>query len=172
MNTVENKNNQNASIRPWFNEPMVWMVIAIPFSAVLVGSFMLTMSIKSYDGLVVDDYYKQGKEINRVLTRNENARRYNLTATVSMSQSGQLVVGLHHSDDFSLPENIEFKFLHRTRAGKDQVHQLTRYADGLYRISLPQELDGIWKIQLETGDWRIVGNATLPQDSHFTLSYL
>ena len=172
MNTVKNKNSQKTSIRPWFNEPMVWMIIAIPLSAVLVGSFMLTMSIKSYDGLVVDDYYKQGKEINRVLTRNENARRYNLTAIANMTKSRQLVVGLHHNDDFSLPKSIEFKFLHRTRAGKDQVHQLTRYADGLYRAPLPKGLDGIWKMQIETGDWRIVGNATLPQDNHFTLSYL
>ena len=32
-----------------------------------MGVVMITLAIQSYSGLVVDDYYKKGKQINRVL---------------------------------------------------------------------------------------------------------
>ena len=40
--------------KPWYREPMVWLVISIPAAAVIVGLSMLGYSIASYDGLVAD----------------------------------------------------------------------------------------------------------------------
>ena len=151
---------------------MVWMIIAIPLSAVFVGIFLLTMSIKSYDGLVVDDYYKQGKEINRVLTRNENARIYGLSADVSLGNDQQLVISLSSEDEYLLPDIAQIKFIHRTRAGLDQAVQVKKYADGLYRGHLPEQLNGLWRVQLETPEWRISGKIALPANNNFQLSYL
>ena len=45
----------------WKREPLVWMLIAIPFSAVVMGVVMITLAIQSSSGLVVDDYYKKGQ---------------------------------------------------------------------------------------------------------------
>ncbi len=53
----------------WYRLPIMWLVIAIPLAAVIVGSILLTISIQTFDGLVEDDYYKKGKEIDRVLKR-------------------------------------------------------------------------------------------------------
>ena len=33
----------------WYREPMVWLVILIPFSAVIMGAILLTLSIMTYD---------------------------------------------------------------------------------------------------------------------------
>ena len=41
----------------WYQQPMVWLVIAIPLSAVIVGSIMLTLAVTTFDGLV------EGKKI-------------------------------------------------------------------------------------------------------------
>ena len=151
-----------ANFKPWFKEPMVWMVLMIPLSAVIVGMFMLTMSIRSYDGLVVDDYYKHGKEINRVLDRKQFAMSHDLKAEVAIGENQEVKVVLGHQDGFEKPEKIDFRLLHRTRAGRDQVVQLTQYGDGVYRGRFPEQVDGVWFAQLETEQWRIVGNVDLP----------
>ena len=64
----------------WKREPLVWMLIAIPLSAVIMGVVMITLAIQSYSGLVVDDYYKKGKQINRVLARDKFAYELGLAA--------------------------------------------------------------------------------------------
>ena len=69
----------------WYREPLVWMVIAIPASSVVFGIFMLVVSIQSYDGLLVDDYYKRGMEINRVLDRDRAAARHGMSAQVRLT---------------------------------------------------------------------------------------
>ncbi len=51
----------------WYREPYVWLLIAIPACAVVAGFVTLALAIATDDGLVVDDYYWQGKQINRVL---------------------------------------------------------------------------------------------------------
>ena len=58
----------NAS-RAWYREPLVWLLISFPLTAVIAGFFTLYLAIISSDGLVVDDYYHRGKEINKSLAR-------------------------------------------------------------------------------------------------------
>ena len=53
--------------KPWYKEPWPWVLIAIPFSAVIMGVVLITLALESEDGLVVDDYYWKGKQINQVL---------------------------------------------------------------------------------------------------------
>ena len=163
MQSIEKAKLLNA--RKWYQEPMVWMVIAIPLSAVLVGSVMLTLSIRSYDGLVVDDYYKHGKEINRVLTRNEYAKSNGLKAEVRIYEDKNIEVSLSHVQGYQLPQEIGIRLLHRTRSGRDQKTQLIRYADGLFRGSFESALKGLWTIQIETEDWRILEDVALPRAS-------
>ena len=67
MNTIQGEP------RNWKQEPMVWLLIAIPLSAVIMGVVIITLAINSYSGLVVDDYYKKGKHINRVIARDKCA---------------------------------------------------------------------------------------------------
>ena len=59
--------------RHWYNFPLVWMMISIPFSAVIMGVVMIWLAVDTNDGLVVDDYYKQGLEINGLISRDKKA---------------------------------------------------------------------------------------------------
>ena len=49
----------------WYANPWVWFVLCVPFSAVLFGAVMIISANYQPDDLVVDDYYKEGKGINR-----------------------------------------------------------------------------------------------------------
>lgn len=162
--------NQNRTVaRPWFREPMVWMVILIPFSAVLVGVVMLTFAIRSNDGLVVDDYYKQGKEINRVLARSEEAVRLGVVASIRFDGQGQVEIRLDQKPEASPRPAIILSLLHRTRAGLDMKTTLIRYADGIYRGQMTLPDTGVWAVQLEAEDWRVTGKMAQPGASQLVL---
>ena len=66
--------------KPWYRFPLVWMLVAIPFSAVIMGVVMIWLAVDTDDGLVADDYYKLGMEINRVIKRDQKASELGLSA--------------------------------------------------------------------------------------------
>ena len=53
--------------QPWYREPWPWILMAGPAIVVVAGFATLAIAVKTDDGLVADDYYKQGLAINRVL---------------------------------------------------------------------------------------------------------
>ena len=59
------------SDRPWYREPWPWILMSVPATAVVAGIITLWLAVSSADGLVAEDYYKQGLAINRVIEREE-----------------------------------------------------------------------------------------------------
>lgn len=144
--------------RPWYKEPYVWMMIFFPAVAVVAGMITLRLALVSNDGLVVDDYYKQGKAINRVLARDDEAARLGLSAVVQFNwETSAMQAQLSAREAFAFPEVIETKFMHRTRAGFDQTLELKHVNAGLYRATLPKLAVGGWHVSLEAGAWRLLG---------------
>ena len=86
----------------WYREPLVWLVIMIPFAAVVMGAVMLTLAVSTFDGLVTDDYYQKGLQINRSLERDALAASYELTGEVALGAPGQAV-------EVSLVGNAQFR---------------------------------------------------------------
>jgi hypothetical protein len=118
--------------RPWWREP--WPAFA------------------SADGLVADDYYKQGLSINRRLAREDAARSAGITALVSR-EGDVLRVRLSGA----APEALFVHLAHATRAGHDQRLRLAAAGAGIYEASLPPLAAGRWRIAIEDprGSWRI-----------------
>ncbi len=46
--------------KPWYREPWPWILMIMPVTAVVAGSFMMWLAVSTEDGLVEDDYYKKG----------------------------------------------------------------------------------------------------------------
>jgi hypothetical protein len=95
------------------------MVIAIPASSVIMGVVMLVLAITTYDGLVTDDYYKQGLQINRLLERDAAAERHGLSSEVLVGASGGVIeVQLKGHPPFEAPEAVDLRlFLLRRASG-------------------------------------------------------
>lgn len=158
-------NTRSDSPRHWYREPFVWLLISFPLTAVIAGFVTLALAIQSDDGVVADDYYHRGKEINRVLARDQAAARAGLDATVALDTPGQqLVLSLGARDPQSLPAQVELQFLHATRAGLDRTLLVARGADGSYRAGLPVLAPGHWHVQVSTPQWRLVGSLNVPAD--------
>jgi len=156
--------------RPWYREPLVWMLIAFPLTAVIGGIATYIIADRTKDGLVVDDYYKQGKEINRTLARDEAAAHRGLHGTLTLSAREQSVaLKLAAKPGERWPASITLRWLYATRAGLDQIQELKLVKAGHYRAVLPTLGPGHWYVQLEAEDWRLQGSLHVPSETTVTL---
>ena len=156
----------------WYREPWVWLLILFPSAAVIGGMVTMYLAVTTSDGLVVDDYYKRGKAINRDLARDEAAVRYELAATLALDLQENRVQLVLESNSNIQPAELRLSVLHPTQPGHDQVIRLTPIAASVYRGGLARLSQGHWYLQLEADDWRLSGSMTVPLQEPVVLSPL
>jgi hypothetical protein len=148
---------------PWYRQPLVWLLILIPAAAVIGGFVMLYLAISTDDGLVVDDYYRQGKAINQVLLRDRRAAKLGLAARVFiLPETSSIRLQLTAANTAALPDTLQLHVLHATRRGEDQICRLARSAPGEYTCPLSLPSPAPWHLQLEGDDWRLTGRFETP----------
>lgn len=148
--------------RHWSREPWVWLLIALPLTAVIAGMVTLYLAIVSSDGLVVDDYYRRGKAINRDLARDQAAADHQLHAALDYTAAQNLFTLILQAQDYTLPQAVGLSVLHPTMAGRDQVVTLVHQGAGHYAGAAADLAPGNWYIQLEADDWRLSGSLPVP----------
>lgn len=142
--------------KPWYREPWPWLLAIMPITAVIAGGITLWFAITTNDGLVVDDYYKQGKAINQTLERDQLAKSLGLTA--QLQAEGKFLRLQLNGRLQTPPGNLNLLILHPTRTGDD--HSVTLSWDGAsYSGQLPQLSGAHYRVQLtpEIGKWRLTG---------------
>jgi len=158
-------------VESWTSQPYVWMLILIPFSAVVVGMIMLTLAIESDTGLVVDDYYKQGKQINQVLARDQAASAMGLSAALNFdSDSGVVEVSLKANSTLITNEQVSLGLFHATKPDMDQTIILKANDQQVYSATLDHLSDGRWHVHLATETWRLTGSLYVPGGASMQLS--
>ena len=142
-----------SAARPWYREPWPWLLMSGPAIVLAAGAITTWIAFSSADGLVAEDYYKQGLGINKVLAREDAARKLGYSADVALLP-GRISVTLGGGK----PEVVFAHLAHATRAGYDVRLRLARSEDGLYHAELPALPAGRWRVVLEDsrGTWRIV----------------
>jgi hypothetical protein len=117
--------------RPWYREPWPWILMSGPAAVLLAGSATMWIAFASADGLVADDYYKQGLAINKRLAKEDEAGRRGISAEVSL-RPGRLRIELKGD----APPALFVQLAHATRAGQDQRLRLAPVAPGAYEAEL------------------------------------
>jgi uncharacterized protein len=144
---------------PWYRQPWPWLLMAGPAIVVVAGFVTLGLAIQSADGLVADDYYKQGKAINMTLTRDARAQALGYRARLDLTADGRLAL----SFVAAAPAMNTLRLLlhHPTRAGFDREILLARTADGSYTAAMPRIDVSRWHMTLEDDSrtWRLTGDA-------------
>ena len=167
--TVKEMPVKDREHRHWRREPLVWLLIAIPSSAVIMGVVMITLALNSFSGLVVDDYYRKGKQINLVLARDKLAYELGLAAGISLDSSGRVEIRFD-PDVLVIPgERIELRLVHATRPGLDQDLIFDNDRLRLLEAELQLPGPGRWNIYLQTPDWRLTGSLQYPQNQRARL---
>lgn len=145
--------------KPWYRQRWPWLLMLPPMVAIVAGVITTWIAVVTSDGLVEDDYYKQGLAVNQRLARDEAAQRLGVGADLMLAGDGRrLRVLLRLSGE--APAELQLKLAHPTRQGYDQTASLRRDADGFYAATLEQAINGRRIVILESpdGNWRLVGD--------------
>jgi len=142
---------------PWYRQLWPWLIISGPAAVLVAGAATIWIAFASADGLVVEDYYKQGLAINKVLAREDAAARLGISA--DMKIEGESLSIVLKGDQ---PEALFVHLAHATRAGLDQRLRLAREGGGRYAAQLPPLAPGRWRVVIEDprATWRIVKEAS------------
>ena len=141
------------------------MVLAIPATAVVVGAVMLVLANVTWDGLVADDYYRRGMEINRSLARDAEAARLGLRASIAFPAPGVVTVRLAGRDGATVAPGDAapiLRFARAARTGADVTVAMTRAAGGVWHGVLPEMASGKWYVEIGNDHWRLSGPARIP----------
>ena len=142
-------------VKPWYRERWPWLLMAGPAIVVVAGFATLWIAVATDDGVVADDYYKQGLVINRVLAREQRGVALGLSAVVTIADDGAVRMTLHGGGEEPAPAAVTLKLSHATRAGMDRRATLLPVADGTYGGKVDPVPAGRWLVILETDAWRL-----------------
>lgn len=154
---------------PWYKQFWPWFILAIPATSVVVGIAFLTTSIKVWDGLVVDDYYKEGRAIVQTIDRLALAKSLGLSAGLAIDE-GSVRLDITATDAASVPDVVRLTIAHPTRGGMDQELVLRRHG-GVFTGLIDPLSKGRWlfQIQDESRSWRLNGAAFLPTETEIRI---
>ncbi len=149
---------------PWYKQFWPWFLIALPLSVVIAAIITINIAIQTDDGLVTDDYYKEGLAIHKDADSAAKAAALGIAGEVTFdSDTGALALAL----DQPLTNGaglLVLKVIHPTRPDQDQQQQLSPLGNGRYAGRLDPLGPAHWKLQLRPEDesWRIEGRLVLP----------
>lgn len=123
-----------------------------PAIVVVAGIATAIIAFRSADGLVADDYYKQGLAINRDIARDQAAQDLGIAGDVRLLP-GLVRVTLRSTS--ALPDRVTLRFAHPSRASEDRVLHLARTPGGTWDAPMPALPAGHWRAIVETARWRV-----------------
>lgn len=156
---------------PWYKQFWPWFLIAFPLSAVLGGIATIIIAMHKPDGLVVDEYYKEGLAINRTLAKQQYAQQFAITALAEYDPAtGTLAVSMNGQLE-QQPAQLRLKLVHPTLANLDQELLLLPAPDHRYITNLAVTQKGNWHVILEpdSQQWQISARVNLPENKNWQL---
>ena len=162
--------DQTLDTKPWYRYPWTWFLITVPLLTIIACIVTIVLAVKSEDGLVSDDYYKDGLMINQSLDRDHKAAELGISSFVGLLPGDRSLLLQVNGDNVTLP--LKLVFLHATRKEHDQAFEITTLSpEGQARVDIDQLIPGKWYVQLEseTDAWRLKGQMVYPGDSSLAL---
>ncbi len=134
---------------------MVWLIIAIPGSAVIVGAVMLTLAIVTPESVVREDYYQAGRAINIDLRETDTAADLGVTATFYGDEETGWLLEVHtQRPPPDSGRSLDVLLAHPTLAARDLEAELHPDGSGAW-IGTLEPLQGrhMLSIRPQGGGW-------------------
>ena len=153
MNTVKSV----SAILPWYHYRWPWVLMLVPFAAVLFGILMFVTALYYPDDVVVDTYYRDGQAINELRALDEAAHALGVEATLQVDAQGArlLLSGTQEPQ-------LHLFLYHVTDSHADRSFLFQSAGNGRY-VASEQTLTellagrGVWYLELRgaDNDWRL-----------------
>lgn len=159
---ISNEMNKPRIAKPWFREPWPWLLMSGPAVVIVAGITTAVLAVRTHDGLVADDYYKQGMSVNKDISRDLNAKTANIQASAAIdSTERRIVLSVQH-----IPAKIKtlnLVFARATVSGKDRLVTLQRSDQNTFIGALAPLEVGKWYATLDDDSrtWRLVSNVNI-----------
>jgi uncharacterized protein len=137
----------------WYRQRWPWFLIAGPFAVVVASLASAWIAASSDDGVVAQDYYKQGLLINRKLARGTEASQHSPGASISVAGDRRIHVQLH--DTPAAPSRLLLTLVRPGERSETQHVQLAPSGDGEWVATMPALSPGRWIVELESESWRL-----------------
>lgn len=138
--------------RRWYREPWPWLLMAGPFAVVVASLASAWIAVNSDDGVVAEDYYKQGLLINRRLAQSGPDTTAERGATIAIDALGG--VRVHLNGVSQPPRSLRLTIASPDRR-RGQTVVVEAGSDGDYRGVLGAQRPGRWIVTLEADAWRL-----------------
>jgi hypothetical protein len=155
------KSESAAAGRPWYRERWPWLLMLMPGLAVVGGIFTAYLAVTTNHALVVDEYWREGKAINRSLAKEAHAQALGLQLRLKPTPEGlQLKVDDAQGRPWASPSPVRVHWIHPTFAGRDAQTLAYPLGDGKYLASQFSQFkwpaEGRWQVMVEDsgGAWR------------------
>lgn len=150
-------------VKPWYREPWPWLLMLGPFVVVVAACYTAWLAVSTSDGLVAEDYYKQGLSVNKTIASSSQAKQLGLSVALRIVQDGMSLRLAAEDKTFIAPPNLVVTLSHPTRAGLDQTQVFKREADRYTgKLRLPHSGHWLVLVEDEAKTWRLMGNVVLP----------
>jgi uncharacterized protein len=178
---TKEKTVADSAITPWYRQGWPWFLISLPAAAVIGGVITAILAVRTYDGPVTADYYKQGLAINEEVARADLARSLSLAARVelaALSDGSRVRVELESQHSMPPEAALRLRLVHPGRPGEDRSAVLARVdvdADnrravyvGTLQSTAKGEVGTVsWQVILESPRWRIDDSFTTGTGGQF-----
>lgn len=149
---------------PWYRHRWPWLLMAGPAAVVVASLATAWIAWGTSDGLVTENYYKEGLAVGETIAQSAKATEWGVIARMTMtadavkvSLSGDAGAG------YATPKAVKLTLSHPTRAGLDQSQVLPAGPDG-YSGKLHLPASGHWLVLIEddSKSWRLMASVSLP----------
>ena len=159
-------------IIPWYKQGWPWFLMALPATAVVAGFITYAIASSTWDGLVVDDYDKEGREINKTVDRTRLAAALGLVSEFNVDPQGHVTLTVSAKDAVNVPQKVIVTIAHPTQAGRDQILFLVAKTAGEFEGTALPLTNGRWLLQIEdeSRQWRMNGVVHLPAEAKMVIN--
>lgn len=141
---------------------MVWMLIALPLTAVIASGVTIWLAASNADTLVNEEHVKEGLAVRQVLDRDRRAAELGVSAGLD-AEPGRLTV--HLAGQFaSAPKDLVLTLAHPSDPLQDMVLLLEARGDNTYTANYAAIPAGKRHLELAPADkaWRVTGQWQAP----------
>lgn len=151
--------DRSAPQRPWFREPMLWLVLALPFSVVVAGFVTLGLATRSgsFDA-VPDPVQRVGKAQTVDLGPDRMAAGLGLAGELRLAADTE-AIELVAPDLPAADARLRLVLSHPSEAREDLSIDLLALGHGRFAARLAVPRDHPWNLHLSPPDgrWRLQG---------------
>lgn len=158
--------------KPAWKESWFWFVMAPLLLVMVVSLGTVSLAFRVADDRVQDDYFKEGRMINKHFAEEQNALAQGVSGQLDFDfMARQVHLTLTAK---TLPGELQLIFSHPVDEGRDTTLILRRTGERKFSAELPRIPDGRWYLVLSAADgaahkgWRVSTEVDF-QKSHSVL---